>query len=1313
MRLILFGFLCLSIFSRSYSQSIPLSAGTIGSSQTICYNTAPARLYQLIKPRRGTGSYTYQWQYSIDKILWDNIGGETSTSYAPPVLTENRWYRMRVTSGSNSVVTNSVLITVNSSLTSGSIEREQTICYDTPPVPLRQLTSPTGGTGKYEYQWQSSLNNSSWSDISEANSPDYYSPSLTSDIYYRRIVKSESCGSVNSEPVFIKVYPELSPGTVGTSQSVCFNASPERLTQLSSPSGGMGFYNYQWQMSEDNENWTNIPGATFPDYQPLSLTADTYFRRTIMSGTCISISVPVLITVNSPISGVQLHDDISIFSNTSAVFNAVVSGGESPFTIYYTRNGVAQTVINNYTSGTDIPTGTLLTGNYTYALTSVTDSRGCSAQGSGLPITVTVFASLTPGSIGTTQSVCYNTVPAPLTQIAAPAGGSENYTYQWESSADNASWTNIAGATLPGYSPPALTANIYYRRTVTSNNTSVSSSSVLISVLPGITDVQLHDNATIYDNTSASFNIVISGGTSPYTINYTRNGVAQTTINNYDSGADVTTGTLNSGSYLYALTSVTDSRGCLVSESGNPITITVYPPLTPGSIGAEQSVCYNTTPDPLTQTAAPTGGSGNYTYQWQRSANNVNWTNISGATLSGYQPPALIAAAYYRRVVRSGSSLPVNSDAVLINVLAIAQLFDNITIYNNSSANFKVTISGGTGPFTIRYRKNGITQTSIENYYSGTAITTGILTTGTYVYRLTSVTDENGYEACDLGTEITVTVLSDLDERSNNALVIVNSGSSSYSDYTTFIKPYLENFGFSYNECNVNATELPELADYAIIIFGHRNVYSSGYPFSELETAVAGGTGLYSFDPHLFDYSSGFNTLIPQKAVSSRLISIPNTSHYITQYHAPDEYSPSNNSVNLLNSWTVVQRSNLVGGTDLASMSSGEQTVSLLQVANYGTGKVVKWCGYNWVFDNILGPVYGMDDLLWRGIVWAARKPFAMQGMPPLITMRVDDATGSDGGVTDDFNWVKICNEFGLIPWCGTFNNMIAPEYIPTLKNLIDNNKATAFPHSFTWQKDFIYFNHNNLEFFDAAANVRAARDFYNSNGLRISNYLVPHYYEISSEALPEIKAMGGDFIATHMLPDQHYYSEPMDLWLNCGPYRLNRTGYAELSRPVYYGGNVTLNGIEFFNCLTEIRDDGSYEWFPDNNVVSTTARGIRHLRRSLNSMVLSSLFTHEYYITPITTVNWRDILSRITSAISGYDPEYTSTDYAVRYIRARNNIRITNVVEKNLFTEISYSGTNDMDTKCYLFTEESGEINYHFVPLPRVSGNNKVNDPK
>jgi hypothetical protein len=245
---------------------------------------------------------------------------------------------------------------------------------------------------------------------------------------------------------------------------------------------------------------------------------------------------------------------------------------------------------------------------------------------------------------------------------------------------------------------------------------------------------------------------------------------------------------------------------------------------------------------------------------------------------------------------------------------------------------------------------------------------------------------------------------------------------------------------------------------------------------------------------------------------------------------------------------------------------------------------------------------------------------------------------------------------------------------------------------------------------FDAAVNVRAARDLYINNGLKISNFVVPHVYELSSASLPELKAMGVEFLGIHMLPDQLYYSDTNTPWINCAPYRQNRNGVVFTTSPVYYAGDITLNGIRFFNCITEIRDDGGYEWYPDNNISTTSAMGIRHLRRALNSMVLSTLFTHEYFLANITADNWRTILGQVTLAISGYNPEYTSMDYAVKYIRAKSNIRITNVLENSSSLEISYTGSNDMDTKCYLFTEQFGQINYRFIPLPQINGNGQVN---
>jgi hypothetical protein len=100
-----------------------------------------------------------------------------------------------------------------------------------------------------------------------------------------------------------------------------------------------------------------------------------------------------------------------------------------------------------------------------------------------------------------------------------------------------------------------------------------------------------------------------------------------------------------------------------------------------------------------------------------------------------------------------------------------------------------------------------------------------------------------------------------------------------------------------------------------------------------------------------------------------------------------------------------------------------------MQVAEFGNGRIVKWNSYQWVFDEYLGPVWGMDDLIWRGIVWAARKPFVMQGLPPMVTMRVDDVDDRSPAMVN-LQWLSICNEYGLIPWVGVFTS---PEgYDPT-----------------------------------------------------------------------------------------------------------------------------------------------------------------------------------------------------------------------------------------------------------------------------------------
>ncbi|MFM7839785.1 MAG: hypothetical protein ACKO6K_09475, partial [Chitinophagaceae bacterium] len=55
----------------------------------------------------------------------------------------------------------------------------------------------------------------------------------------------------------------------------------------------------QWQSSTDGTNYSNITGATTSPYTTAALTATTYFRAVVTSGTCASAtSSPVTVTVN-------------------------------------------------------------------------------------------------------------------------------------------------------------------------------------------------------------------------------------------------------------------------------------------------------------------------------------------------------------------------------------------------------------------------------------------------------------------------------------------------------------------------------------------------------------------------------------------------------------------------------------------------------------------------------------------------------------------------------------------------------------------------------------------------------------------------------------------------------------------------------------------------------------------------------------------------------------------------------------------------------------------------------------------------------
>ena len=589
----------------------------------------------------------------------------------------------------------------------------------------------------------------------------------------------------------------------------------------------------------------------------------------------------------------------------------------------------------------------------------------------------------------------------------------------------------------------------------------------------------------------------------------------------------------------------------------------------------------------------------------------------------------------------------------------------------------------------------------------------------------------------------------------SDVILLLNSDTRADVAITKII-PYLDHFGVKYATVDIAKEAMPSKeSDPALIIIGHPEITTNDVVAAQLEqylkTCTSRGTGILSFDPlmpsHLLKAESVKKIEQDSNVGEFRFSDV---GHYITGYRNAGE-------IKELFGYMEIPKMAVTGKNGSALISGNN--FPLLVVGRQEKGNVAQWTSQDWMYYSILGPMGGLDDCLWKSMVWAARKPFVMQALPPIVTMRVDDVLGSgreQWGVSP-FQWIKTTNKYGFKPWLGLFIYNINTEAIEELREIMLAGQATATPHAFgrpprkeshvetivnvykpyyTYQlapqifvpeywyagaipflskfyDEFIFFDHNHQKPWSPELTkkiLHAVDDWwYSFAKLPMGNYLLPHWYQIGSGMIDHAQDQWGiEFVGARELDASYGQQNPE---IQSSPFRLydepvvgKKKENATSARASYIAGFRELAGRDFFDFASEINDITGYEWQPDNDVEASAGRGIRTLSRGLEAKAVAVLFTHETdYIYSIKPENWDAILKKVSEGISGYNPLYLTTDDALQMLRAywTSEIQEGVYVQKSGELKIKMYGKTDVPTGVYVYTDHNGSVDEKFVEIP------------
>jgi hypothetical protein len=662
----------------------------------------------------------------------------------------------------------------NSIRSSVSGTPKDSVCINQVP-PKLVGTTPIGGTAPYSYQWQKRNDHTAWGNIAGANMIDYVPASPESDtVLYRRIVTDSSPTPFVdiSKEVVIFVQPLIEKNVIGSDKTICYSQNIDPIISLDSLKGGNGFYTYKWEISSDNSTY-NLPSENYTGQKfrsAANLTADRWFRRTVVSGRCSDVSTPVKVTVLSVITDNKiinaLPQDIcegmvfDLLKGTSPTTPVPLSGGDENFRYkWQSFNGTDWIPASGTNSEADYNPAEI-----TQKLRRVVYSGPLDVcQSISSPVDLRDFPAIGNNIITlptSSQKICSGVAPGKITG-SQPFNGDGTYTYAWQDSTKTHGWTFITDSLRRDFYPPVLTDTTWYRRVVRSSACEDYSNKIKVAVHKPIINtisLLLSGMDTVIcagQDPNPLKGVVGLGGTSipgdySYQWLYSTDDASYIPISG-ENGLNFNPPVLTQTTYYKR--QVTSGACSSISE---PIKILVLTPITNNNISNNQTICKNTAPRQLTGEAL-SGGTGSYSFLWQQSTDSgVTWTGAAGLNNdpSGkYSPMALGSPVMYRRLAVSGlnNCCTSVSNSVLIGIypsLPSGEIVNtaDTSICSGSGVNLKIKLTGA-APWKIKYDRNSAFLNEVASSSSMITVSdspVANLISDTYTYSICSVEDVNG-----------------------------------------------------------------------------------------------------------------------------------------------------------------------------------------------------------------------------------------------------------------------------------------------------------------------------------------------------------------------------------------------------------------------------------------------------------------------------------------------------------------------------------------------------------------------------------------